>query len=109
VRDGWEGKSTGPPWTPDVWQVGPDALVARATHDLFADQHTIDGSLRTGAGDGYADAMTGGRTAPMNETDQLINSTHPGPTSGVKGEWDKAMRSLRKTDPLAEGPVNPAP
>jgi hypothetical protein len=98
----------GPIWQPLVWRDGPDLLVAQARSELFGEQRELDGALRTGAGGGYPDNISGGGTAPMNEGEQLI-STRPGPTSDVKGEWDQCMKDMRGAEPLAEAHVNPAP
>lgn len=108
----------GPPWTPQVWRDGPDALVAQATAALFQDSHEIT----SGVLDGGDRAMAGSQTAPQNESDQVIDGSTPGDSpsgsdrGGRYGTWKNQLEDLYRDEPLAawsggakDGPANPAP
>lgn len=112
------------PWTPAVWKSGPDALVATAQSQSWADsQDLADGILNGGD-----TAMSGGQTAPQNESDQLIDGSTPGDspsgsagrTGGRAAQWQQNLAYLRRDEPLAAwasgqhdgslmNPGNPAP
>jgi hypothetical protein len=89
----------GPPWTPDVWQKGPDVLVKDAQLDLFQARAGVE-----------MDALDGGNSTPAmsgqpqdaNEAEQLIT---PAP-SGRAAQWRDTVNQLHKTEPLA-GTIKP--
>jgi hypothetical protein len=111
------------PWTPAVWQQGPDGLIAEARQCLWADQTDVTSAL-----DGGDRAMGGSNAAPQNESDQLIDGSTPGDSpsgghgtgsgkpTGRASHWNAMMREMRDTEPLAawtsgahDGSVNPPP
>lgn len=81
------------PWTPPVWQEGPDALVAQARLDLF--QYRADVEVKA-LGDPDM-AMAGGQTSPTNESERIIDGSTRRP---LKNHWDRALTDLRATEPL---------
>ena len=96
----------GPPWTPQVWQDGPDALIAQARADLFTQQRDLVADVL----DGGNDAMSGNSTAPQNESDQVFDVQQAGQqardsTAGDSRvrEWNSAMADLRDTEPRIAG------
>lgn len=104
------------PWTPLVWQQGPDRLVADAQAELWQDSHEIE----TGILGGTQSAMAGSTPGVRNEGEQVIDGSTPGDSpsggggSGRADHWNSVMRDLRKTEPLAawatgahDGPANP--
>jgi len=106
------------PWTPAVWQQGPDGLVAEATASLWQDHAAITSDVLNG-GDR---AMSGGQSAPQNETDQVINGSTPGDApsgsdkGGRAGTWRNQVQDLYRDEPLAawaggqkDGEANPPP
>lgn len=94
-------------WTPDVWKVGPDALVAKAQHQLFLDRFELEDT----ALDGGDRAMSGTQSSPQNESDQIIDGSTPGDSpsnkeDGVTGGgratlWRQNLKYLFRTEPLA--------
>ena len=105
------------PWTPLVWQEGPDGLLADAQGQLWQDHQEITTGV-LGTGDR---AMSGSQTAPQNESDQMINGATPGDSpsgsdsgGGRAATWANQVRDLYRTEPLAawatgakDGPANP--
>lgn len=97
------------PWTPEVWQKGPDALVAKAQSALWDDQKHVGDVL------GGADlAMAGNTSAPQNESDEIISGQDPSRSQRAQ-HWQDCLQSLRKTEPVVwsnkaiGGGLNPAP
>jgi len=99
----------GPVWTPEVWRVGPEALVTKARAALFQNERDLeDGVL--GGGD---TAMSGSLTSPQNEVEQVIGGSAPA-GGGRSAHWGSILSDLRRTEPLAAwangehtGPANP--
>ena len=117
MRTDWEGKSVGPPWQPQVWSVGPEALIATATQQLWQDQQDVNASLDT-----FDRAIAGPQTSNRNETEQVVDSAEAGsetrssvqPNTGRLGQWNTSVQEMRRTEPLAawadgthDGPANP--
>lgn len=107
----------GPPWQPQVWSVGPEALIATATQQLWVDQQDIGVVLDT-----PDRAMSGNDSSMQNENDQIIppgpggDGTRSGaqPNEGRLDGWDATVQDMRRTEPLAawadgthDGPANP--
>lgn len=103
----YSGDATqGPPWTPLVWQEGPDKLVADAQAAIFEDY----GEITNGILGGDDHAISGPATGKENETDQVIA---PAPQSRT-AVWQDGLKDLRRDEPLAawatgthDGPANP--
>jgi hypothetical protein len=97
----------GGPWEgPEVWQSGPDVIVAKAQQQLWQDQRNLGGVL---AADDMA--MSGDKQSSENESDELIAGIGAGMTRAQ--HWRNTLGELRKTEPVVwknqpvEGGINP--
>jgi hypothetical protein len=116
--DGIPPANPSPPWTPLVWQEGPDGIVADAQKQLWLDQSDLQTTL--GPSESSL-SMSGSHTSPENETDMLVDGTTPGDSpshggaTGRASEWHSNLLDLYRDEPLAswatgakDGPPNPA-
>lgn len=92
----------GGPWTPIVWQVGPDKLVNDAQTDLFQSRMDLGDAL----GEGNGTPNMSGAPQEANEQEQLIQPSQPPEGHGRRAQWDSTVNALRATEPLA-GTVKP--
>lgn len=96
-------ENIGPPWTPPVWDLGPDGLVAQARQALFGDStDLVDGVLNSSTG-----AMAGHQTAPNNDAELYIDTDHPD-NKGRGAAWRSELNTLRADEPMPDGPINPS-
>lgn len=93
-------QNIGPPWVPEVWKVGPDALVAEARHALFADMDDIGRTALGSAGNTISGAVTGRE----NDQEALVNVEHAGAAQRSADEvhgraalWQGMMDGMRLT------------
>ena len=94
------------PWTPAVWQQGPDALIATAQQQLWQDQQDITSDV-LGSDDR---AFDGTKTSDQNESDIMV----PAAAMSRGQAWQQQVSDMRRTEPLAawasgmkDGPPNP--
>lgn len=83
----------GPPWTPRVWQVGPDQLIAEAQRELWADRIDINTALGPGF---HPPAFSGSVNQQKDETEEDLNPASPPDGPGVKA-WRPNLKNLEST------------
>jgi hypothetical protein len=93
-------------WTPEVWRVGPDALVAQAQEALWGDRSDVVSAL----GGGDPSAMSGDVTQPEDDsvadTETVLTPSTP---LGRGDVWNAALRHVMSPsqDVASTGQVNP--
>lgn len=93
------------PWTPDVWSVGPDALVQKARIDLFTQRRDIEIDA---LGSNESVPAMDGESQMKNEAEELINPTPGTPFPDGQGRaqvWRENIKALYDTAPLAGAQV----
>lgn len=87
------------PWQPQVWQVGPDALVAQAQQALY--QCRADVELDALGARPTAPAMDGNVNQGANEQELTVNPAAPPEGTGRATQWHNSLQALRTTNLLA--------
>lgn len=82
------------PWTPPVWQSGPDGLVAEAKQEMWSNYTDVTRDILGSASGGDSSAMSGG--SPQGKDDgEYYQHPGDGPDSRA-ADWNNQLQEMRK-------------